>query len=65
VDQAALGSAIEQLKEFLGGCECSDEVLGLALKKCGLSVEDAICMVIDEAGVAELQAEVDRDTEID
>jgi hypothetical protein len=49
----------------MGGSLTSDEILCLALKKCDLKVDDAICMVIDEIGVAELQAELDRDAEND
>ena len=48
---------------FLGETQASEEVIALALKKCSLSVEEAICMVITEEGIAELQAELVKDQE--
>ena len=39
VDSAQLKAAIQQLKDFLGGCQASDEIIGLAIKKCNMDVE--------------------------
>ena len=54
VDPVLLKSAIEQLKEFLGGSQASDEIIGLALKKCELNVEEAILYVISDEKIADL-----------
>ena len=39
IDPAVLKSSIDTLKDFLGGCQCSDEIIGLALKKCNMDIE--------------------------
>jgi hypothetical protein len=54
---------ILQMREFLEGSELSDEVIGLALKKNNLNLEEAIVMVLDEATVVELQQELERELE--
>lgn len=54
VDPEVMRGQIALLKEFLGGCECSDEVIGLALKKCNMDLEGAITMVTIEESVADL-----------
>ena len=46
------------MKEFLGGCEVSDKVVSLALRKCNLDLGDAIGMLTSEDIVADLQAEI-------
>jgi hypothetical protein len=43
-----LTEAIENLKEFLGGCSLSDKIIGLALKKCNFDLGEAIDMVTSE-----------------
>lgn len=48
---------------FLGETEATEEVIGLALKKCKLNIEDAILMVITEEGISELQAELIKEQE--
>ena len=55
------------LRVFLGETDCSDEIIGLALKKCNLNLEEAIGMVITEESIAELQAEIikDQDEQLD
>ena len=62
-DPAVLAEKVADLKVFLGETDCSDEVIGLALKKCNLNLEEAILMVITEESIAELQAELIKDTE--
>ena len=62
-DPAVLAEKVADLKVFLGETDCSDEVIGLALKKCNLNLEDAILMVITEESIAELQAELINETE--
>lgn len=42
----------------MGGCEVSDKVVALALKKCNLDLGDAIGMLTSEDVVADLQAEL-------
>jgi len=50
-----LASSIEQLKEFLGGCDfASDEVVGLALKKCKMDVSEAMLMLTVEENINDL-----------
>lgn len=56
---------IGELKMFLGETTASDEVIGLALKKCSLNLEDAIMMVITDEGIAELQAELIQGQQVD
>ena len=48
---------------FLGETDAPDEVIGLALKKCSLNLEEAIGMVIEEESIALLQAELIKDQE--
>jgi len=38
----------------LGGCEASDAVVGLALRKCNLDLGDAIGMLTSEDIIADL-----------
>ena len=45
---------ISELKNFLGGCQASDEVISLALKKCNMDLQEAIAMVITEESIADL-----------
>ena len=45
---------------FLGGCSASDEVIGLALKKCNMNLEEAVAMVITDESIADLQTELDK-----
>jgi hypothetical protein len=51
-----LTEAIANLKEFLGGSDLPDKVIGLALKKCNLDLSEAISMIIDADIVASLEA---------
>ena len=57
-DPALMKEKIDELKIFLGDTDASDEVIGLALKKCSLNLEEAIGMVITEESIADLQAEL-------
>jgi hypothetical protein len=47
IDEPTVREAIETLKEFLGGCPegLTDDIIGLALRKCKLDIGDAINMV--------------------
>ena len=58
-------SQINELKAFLGGCSASDEVIALALKKSNMQLEAAINMVITEDDIADLQAELDKEKEVE
>ena len=62
-DPEIVKSKVEELKMFLGETEATEEVIGLALKKCKLNIEDAILMVITEEGISELQAELIKEQE--
>ena len=62
-DPKMIEEKIAELKIFLGETDCSDEVIGLALKKCNLNLEEAIGMVITEERIAELQAELVKEQE--
>ena len=55
---------IDELKIFLGDTDASDEVIGLALKKCSLNLEEAIGMVITEESIADLQAELIKEQDV-
>jgi len=54
IKESDLREAVINLKEFLGGCDVSDKVVGLALKKCNLDLGDAIGMLTSEDIVADL-----------
>ena len=62
-DPALMKEKIDELKIFLGDTDASDEVIGLALKKCSLNLEEAIGMVITEESIADLQAELIKEQE--
>ena len=47
-DPAHVNNMVQELKEFLGGTEVSDDVIALALKKNNLDMQEAIGMVIDD-----------------
>ncbi len=57
-NQDQLKAAIDNLKEFLGGCTLSDDVIGLALKKCNFDLGEAIDMLTSEDQIANLEAQL-------
>lgn len=63
VDPEVLKSLVLTMREFLEGSDLSDDIIALALKKNNLDLEQAIVMVVDEATVAELAQELEREQE--
>ena len=63
VDPEVLKSLVLTMREFLEGSDLPDEIIALALKKNNLDLEQAIVMVVDEATVAELAQELEREQE--
>ena len=63
VDPEVLKSLVLTMREFLEGSDLPDEIIALALKKNNLDLEQAIVMVLDEATVAELAQELEREQE--
>jgi hypothetical protein len=63
VDPEVLKSLVLTMREFLEGSDLSDDIIALALKKNNLDLEKAIVMVVDEATVAELAQELEREQE--
>ena len=47
-DPVHVNNMVQELKEFLGGTEVSDDVIALALKKNNLDMQEAIGMVVDD-----------------
>jgi hypothetical protein len=58
IDDSAIQDSIATLKEFLGMTDVSDEVIGLALKKCNLDMEGAINIITCEDLVQDLEIEL-------
>lgn len=63
VDPEVLKSLVLTMREFLEGSDLPDEIIALAIKKNNLDLEQAIVMVVDEATVAELAQELEREQE--
>jgi len=53
-DPEVLSHKVRELYDFLGDIEAPKEVIELALKKCNLSLEEAIGMLVSAETVAEL-----------
>lgn len=48
-NEEELNQKVDELKIFLGDIDLSNEVIKLALKKCNMSLEEAMLMITDEA----------------
>jgi hypothetical protein len=58
-----LAENLNTLRAFLGDLPCSEDVAKLALKKCQLNLEEALCMLTNPDQVADLDEEVRREDE--
>jgi hypothetical protein len=58
-----LAENLNTLRAFLGELPCSEEVAKLALKKCKLNLEEALCMLTNPDQVGDLEEEVRREQE--
>mmetsp|Transcript_22806 Transcript_22806/g.22023 ORF Transcript_22806/g.22023 Transcript_22806/m.22023 type:complete len:137 (+) Transcript_22806:557-967(+) len=58
-NEEMMNTQIEQMQAFLGGdLDIPTSVIKLALKKCNMQLEEALCMLTDEFTISDLQEEV-------
>ena len=57
-----MDESIQNLKEFLGGSDLPDKLIGLALQKCNLDFSEAMLMITDPDQIASLEAQLEEET---